>query len=138
MLQIRMLSGEVMAVPVEEVSSVRDVKQRLHRLHGLPPRFRQRLLLQGASLDDATKPDPVAELIDVARSGSVQEVESMLQLPLDPNVAMLGTGERPLSRASRRGHVEVARLLLEAGAETDLVENHGRTALMMAAQHAHV
>ena len=32
---------------------MREVKQRLHRLHGLPPRFRQRLILQGSTLDDA-------------------------------------------------------------------------------------
>ena len=45
MLHVRMLSGhEVASIPVEKVSSVRGVKQRLHQLHGLPPRFRQRLL----------------------------------------------------------------------------------------------
>ena len=54
MLCIRLLSGEDVArLPVEEMGNVRDVKRRLHQLHGLPPRFRQRLLFQGADLDDA-------------------------------------------------------------------------------------
>ena len=53
MLRVRMLSGEeVASLPVAEVSNVRNLKRRLHQLHGLPPRFRQRLLLQGANLDD--------------------------------------------------------------------------------------
>ena len=58
MLRIRMLSGEeVTSIPLEEVGSVKEVKQRLHQLHGLPPRFRQKLLLQGACLGDA-EPGP--------------------------------------------------------------------------------
>ena len=65
MLHIRMISGEELtSMPVEEVSSVRDVKRRLQGLHGLPPRFRQRLLLQGSNrkLDDA---DEVASPLDL-------------------------------------------------------------------------
>ena len=53
MLRIRMLSAAEVAMPVEEVRTVKEVKQRLHQLHGLPPRFRQRLLLQDRILDDA-------------------------------------------------------------------------------------
>ena len=39
-----MLAGEEVSMPVEEVSCVREAKRRLHHVHGLPPRFRQRLL----------------------------------------------------------------------------------------------
>ena len=63
MLCVCMLSGEeVASIPVVEVSSVKEVKQRLHELHGLPPRFRQRLILQGADLDDADKVDSSLDL----------------------------------------------------------------------------
>ena len=71
MLRIRMLSGEeVTTMPVEEVGSVREVKQRLHQLHGLPPRFRQRLIFQGTNLDDADKLDSPLDLILVVLSYS--------------------------------------------------------------------
>ena len=53
LLRIRMLSGEEVSMPVEEVSCVREAKRRLHHVHGLPPRFRQRLILHGTNLDDA-------------------------------------------------------------------------------------
>ena len=48
-----MLSGaEVASIPVEELSDVRALKQTLHLFHGLPPRFRQRLVLRGDPLLD--------------------------------------------------------------------------------------
>ena len=96
MLHIRMISGEELtAIPVEEVSSVGDVKRRLQELHGLPRRFRQRLLLQGSNrnLDDAdelhfpqdlelvvlsfSSPSPaqVDEIVAAARNGSVKEAD---------------------------------------------------------------
>ena len=54
---IRMLlSGEaVVKIPLEEVVDVRALKQRLNMLHGLPNRFRQRLLFRGRPLDDSKK-----------------------------------------------------------------------------------
>ena len=46
-----MMSGEkVASIPVEEVEDVMTLKQELSRRHGLPPRFRQQLVLQGYSL----------------------------------------------------------------------------------------
>ena len=56
MLRIRKLSGEeVASVPFAELSDVKSLKQRLHQHHGLPPRFRQRLLHKGNTLDDADR-----------------------------------------------------------------------------------
>ena len=56
MMHISMLSGEELTqIPVEELSDVAALKRRLNQAHGLPPRFRQRLLFQGNPLDDATK-----------------------------------------------------------------------------------
>ena len=95
MLQIRLLSGEeVASIPVDAPRSVRELKQRLHQLHGQPPRFRQRLLLQGASLSDDVKLDSpmdldlvllpfadasqaqVKELADAAEGGAAEEART--------------------------------------------------------------
>ena len=61
-LRVRMLSGEAVAsIPSEELEDVNDarsLKQRLHRLHGLPPRFRQRLFHCGRPLEDMDTLDP--------------------------------------------------------------------------------
>ena len=56
MLSVRKLSGEeVASMPVEQLSSVRALKQELNRSHGVPPRFQQRLLLDGNRLDDCAQ-----------------------------------------------------------------------------------
>ena len=97
MLRVAKLSGEeVASIEVEEVSDVRSLKQRLSQLHGLPPRFRQRLLLNGRQLEDAAELDsptdlqlvllPFAEVSqrevdefrDAARRGSVSEAEILI------------------------------------------------------------
>ena len=50
------MSGqEVATIPVAESGEVRALKQRLNRLHGIPSRFRQRLLFCGQALDDFVK-----------------------------------------------------------------------------------
>ena len=61
-------------------------------------------------------------------------VETLLQLPLDPNVA----NAQPLMQASLRGHVEVVRSLLEAAADNNLADNNGATALIAASGEGHV
>ena len=58
MLRVLQMSGEeVAAVPAEELSDVKALKQRLQQQHGMPPRFRQRLLLHDtqAILDDTAE-----------------------------------------------------------------------------------
>ena len=63
LLRITQLSGEELtSIPLAELSDVRALKQRLHRQHGLPPRFRQRLLQEGSTLDDDVKLDSVMDL----------------------------------------------------------------------------
>ncbi|CAE7441827.1 ANKRD50, partial [Symbiodinium sp. KB8] len=153
MLSIRMLSGaEVASIPVEELSDVRALKQTLHLFHGLPPRFRQRLVLRGDPLDDATKLDAPLdlelvlleysttkseELILAAARASTSEVEAILQQPQHPDVVN-ASGSSPLIEASLHCHVEVVRLLLEAGADKDLTNNDGISALMRASLCGHV
>ncbi|OLQ12858.1 Kinase D-interacting substrate of 220 kDa [Symbiodinium microadriaticum] len=77
----------------------------------------------------------VEDLADAAEQGSVSEVEAMMQLPQDPDLC--GTrGQPALTIASMQGHVEVARLLLEAGADKNF--HNGTTALMLASLQGHV
>ena len=64
MLQIRRLSGEELTIALEEdlVPDVTALKRRLNQLHGLPPRFGQRLLLHGTCLEDTATLHPGMEL----------------------------------------------------------------------------
>ena len=63
MLRVTLLSGEEVQVPVEELSDVKALKHRLYRQHGLPPPFKQRLLHEGNTLEDAVKLDSVMDLL---------------------------------------------------------------------------
>ena len=97
-------------MPLESLEGLRDVrsvKQFLHKEHGLPPRFRQRLLLGGGSLEDGVEVDAsmnmqlvllafsdtslvqAAQMNWFAEIGATKEVEALLQLPQDPDLACL-------------------------------------------------
>eukprot|EP00439_Symbiodinium_sp_Y106_P072109 s2440_g13.t1 len=155
MLRITLLSGEeVTSLALAELSDVKALKQRLHQQHGLPPRFRQRLLHEGNTLDDAVKleteidlqllivdfsepsGDQSRELNGAAWFAYVAKVEALLQLPMHPD-APDEHGVTPLMFASQRGTVEVVQLLLEAGADKDRRDVEGRIALMAAACGGH-
>ena len=141
MLRIWLSSGEQLAaVPVGEVRDVRSLKQHLHSICGLP-RFRQRLLGEGRSLEDEfelecsldlqlvllqfdTSPDHAHQLAHqlqhAARHNFPSQVEELLSRPQDPDVT--GTmGESALYAASERGHLQVVSLLLEAGASKNVI-----------------
>eukprot|EP00439_Symbiodinium_sp_Y106_P055418 s807_g7.t1 len=176
MLRVAKLSGdEVASIPIEQLSDVKTLKQRLHQQHGLPPRFRQRLLHEGKTLDDAVKLDSVVdlqvaasmasdasekertelqvvtlplaeasedqprELWEAAADGLVAEVEALLQFPLDPDLELVHSFISPLMKASINGHVDVARLLLEAGAQANFHGGSvwGDSPLMAAANRGH-
>ena len=64
MMRIRQISGEELAITLEEdlVPDVRALKQHLNQGHGLPPRFRQRLLFHGKCLEDTAALHPGMEL----------------------------------------------------------------------------
>ena len=151
MLRIGMLSGEMLTgIPAEELEELRDVrglKQRLKQSHGLVPRFRQRLLFDGESLAEtallhapmdlclvllpfvAVSEKQVDDLASAAWRGAMAEVESMLQLPVDPDLGN-ADGRTALMMASRGGHIDIVCLLLEAGASIDMKDVDWHTALM--------
>ena len=94
MLCVQMISGkEVAKVPLCQELSVKALKQHLHRLHDLPPRFRQRLLLNGQCLEDADKIDSpmVLELMLLSYcEASVQAKEVLELAALRGSVAEVG------------------------------------------------
>ena len=145
MLRLWTLSGESITCPVEELEDVKALKRLLHDLHQFPPRFRQRILIDGRNLDDSAKLDPSVDatvvlqalqqpsqseadsLAAAAECGSLSKVEAILQLPQDPD-APDRSGGRPIFIASLHGHIETVRLLLEAKADKDSVDHNGATA----------
>ena len=141
---------------LEELSDVRSLKRRLNQFHGMATRFRQRFFLRGEILEDTAKLEssmdltlvlmPLADisqsqaddLVAAAERGSVAEVESMLQLPQDPNL-LDSDGRAALVYASYEGHLETVQLLLEAAANKDLADDDDRyTALNSASGEGHV
>ncbi|CAE7027929.1 ANKRD50 [Symbiodinium sp. KB8] len=158
MLRIWMLSGELLtgiaAEELEELRDVRGLKQRLKESHGLASRFRQRLLSDGESLAETARLDAPMDLclvllpfVEVSPSqadnlaaaawrGSTAEVESMLQLPVDPDLTNKD-GRTALMMASRGGHVDIVCLLLEAGASKDVKDIDWHTALMASSTTGH-
>eukprot|EP00439_Symbiodinium_sp_Y106_P072998 s742_g13.t1 len=166
MLRITLLSGqELTSIAVEDALDVKALKQRLNKSHGLPPRFRQRLLQEGQTLDDAFQLDSpmdlqvvlttfakpshcqVEQLIIAARDGFVSEVEALLQFPVDPDVVK-GQADwlddpdpeddcTALMLASSYNHPEIVKLLLEASAQVNFADECGWTALMNATLNGH-
>jgi len=58
--------------------------------------------------------------------------------PLDVNSQSLSDGSSPLHLASRGGHVDLARMLVERGAEVSAETKHGSTALHFASYNGHM
>ena len=98
MLRISRISGEQLTVALEEdlFPDVRALKQHLNQRQGLPPRFRQRLLLHGQCLEDTATlhsamelelvvlafipnptPDEVQEFTAAAGAGHVHKVHAL-------------------------------------------------------------
>ena len=156
-LRVHWPSGkEVLAISLEEQIDVKTLKQRLQSACGRP-RFSQRLLCAGSILEDDTNLDSPVDaqlillpytrvcradtlrLITRSANGRAREVEELLQRPQNPR-ACDKRGRSPLIAASERGHVDIARLLLEAAAGIDIAETRcgGYTAIDCAAAKGHV
>ena len=154
MLRVCNASGkELAAIPVAELTDVRNLKRHLQGVCGVT-RFRQRLLDGQQNLEDELELESPADLqlvllpfcnvsedetrmlADAARSGDAQQVEEFLQKPLHPDGVWHGLrrsmkrrrilqarareSEPPIYWACKNRNIEVVRLLLEAGAATDI------------------
>ena len=156
MLRVFAISGEELAaLPLEESSDVLTLKRQLHKVYGFPPRFRQRILHLGSCLEDDVALDSpmdlqlvlltylsrsqtqVEEFMAMANEGPVNQVERMLQLPLEPNLDSMDSSP-PLMCAAARGRAAVVQLLLEARAHANSASIFGRSALAYASNDGHV
>ena len=141
---------------VEQGYTIRDLKRFLANRIGYS-RFRQRLFngetkeladdmfltplpcVQLVLLDFGAS-DTTKELLKNCRQNRVHEVEKLLQWSQDPN-QRCPVGDLslvPIHVAALAGHMEVAQLLLEAGADKDAASNSGKTALYFAAGEGHM
>ena len=165
MLRVYKASGEAalaipftdfvdMALTDEHPVRVLAIKRHLQRLIG-QPRFQQRLVhSEGQMLpDDAVLQGPmdaqlimrpfeessqeqIRQLQRAARDNNILMIEHLLQRPQDPDLELHGTTS--LHEASRRGHLEVVRLLLEAKADKDKATGAGATSRHMASDRGHL
>ncbi|CAK8994192.1 unnamed protein product [Durusdinium trenchii] len=145
---IAQLDEDELHYMVESGQSVRDLKRLLSAQVGCS-RFQQRLFSDelGELEDDLAlrtlssvqliilplcAPDKTMEeeLLRGCAENNVAQIEWLLQKPLDPN-------RDGLVLAASCGHLEVVRLLLEAGVDKDAADTDGWTALHIAAENGH-
>ena len=136
MLRIWKISGqELPAVGTEKICDIHGLKLELRVQHYIPVCLQQ-LLHKGSSLDDSTELDTLKhgnKLNDSTQPGLL-DASIHLQLVLAKPSAAAELKETEVFRdACWRGELEAAQLLLHAGAEKDLQDSLGTTALMVAA-----
>ncbi|CAE7218269.1 ankrd46, partial [Symbiodinium pilosum] len=112
------MSGQELPISMEEISDVLSLKASLRRRHGYPLCVQQ-FLHNGICLDNSTELNaPVGlQLVLLTVSSEVQRVEAAQEL----------TG------ACVQGDLEIARRLLEAGANKNSRDHRGYSACMLAA-----
>ena len=106
-----------------------------HEVLAALPGLRLQLIRLEYADDDA---DGLRCLLRAAGEGQAPEVERLLRLPLRPDCSRDNDGATALMVASRNGHLEVARLLCEAGADKDKARQDGATALILASRNGHL
>ncbi|CAK9115057.1 unnamed protein product [Durusdinium trenchii] len=149
------LHEEELGYMVESGKYVRDLKTLIATKIGYS-RFRLRLLSEemGELQDDMpVRRLPSLQLVILdycapekanwqalhlaCENNQVIEVTSLLQKPQNPNGTGADIDRPPMFLAAERGHLEVVRLLLEAGADLNAATQCGHTVLMFAAQNGH-
>ncbi|CAE7576954.1 unnamed protein product [Symbiodinium natans] len=139
---------ELAAIPVEELRDVMSLKQRLQQLHGIS-RYRQRFLSSTSPLEDHDRLDApmdvqlvllpfvsTSALAPEVLRGDVAKVETMLLEPQDPNIVTPHV-QPPLLCAVEEGHMQLARMLMDAKADAAVEGHGGYAALQQAAKMGH-
>jgi len=88
------------------------------------------LLDRGASLDAWT----ATILNRAAHLTALLEADPTLVTSHEPAGTLMGMGLTPLHHAAERGHLDVAQVLLDKGADVQAVDGRGRPSLYLAAQ----
>ena len=145
-----------MAAVSERPDRARALKCHVQRVSG-QSRFKQRLLLlDGRMLSEefvfreptdvqlilqqfeASSGEQIRQLRKAAEGNNIQAMEQLLQRPQDPDLEAGGLPPA-LHCACRRGHVEAARLLLEANADKDKAcGDPGSTPMHFSCERGHV
>jgi len=88
-----------------------------------------------AALAACSAKTPEESLILAARSNDLAKVEELLAAGADPNADKVPRyeGRPPLFHAATFGYVDVARALIDKGAQVDYADRSGLTPLMVAA-----
>ena len=154
------LTGDILCtLELPKSSTVLEVKRRVQAAKVISI-FRQRLIISpaGPQVEDHEvlgalsglrlqllkleytdgDEDEVHQLLRAAGLGVVAEVERLLRLPLRPDCMLAEDGVTALIIACEEGHLEVARLLCEAGADKDKAMQDGATALILVSASRHL
>ena len=103
------------------------------------PAFVELLIGYGATIDVKGGPLMETPLHLACRQGRDPECAKMLLLSgADVNVTGKETGESPLHIVARRSYLKLMSLLLEEGADINLLSCAGETALHVAVRHSHI
>lgn len=82
---------------------------------------------------------PTRQLYVSAKQGDLQKVIQLLVDGKDPNFMMEGQHKRtPLHAAAAEGHQEICHMLVQAGANLDMLDEEQRTPLMVACENNHL
>lgn len=103
-------------------------------------------LTEGAKLDVAASADlqpgrkatSANDIWTAAGEGKRDEVTRVLAAGISVNAKQAGTGLTPLNTAALFGQTDMAKMLIEKGADVSIANNDGSTALHIAAFFAHV
>jgi ankyrin repeat protein len=78
------------------------------------------------------------ELLEAAEKGNLKTVTDLLESSASPNVKRQNEGSSALMLACAKGHTEVAKALIDKGADVNAANQNGWTALMGAASYGHL
>lgn len=98
------------------------------------------LLVQYGALDAHVRPtcDLSRQLLAALFLGDLERLRSLLRR--HPHLATMsdGRGDQPIHHAARNGDTSIVRLLIEQGADVNVVTEHGHTVLYCAGGHGHL
>ncbi len=137
--------------PCEEISYVevnlQGFRETLEQTRNLPKKELKQLEAQVLAIrreeqrkeaEARLAENPSQALSFAAREGKADDVIRALDAGADVNVPSDNNGYTPLIWAASRGHMEAARLLVEAGAILDIQATDGQTALMRTSDNGHL